>query len=271
MAIQGDYHLIENNDISHVSDGPYIAGLYNVIRNNTFHNITDTDCGSNSGNCHVDFLQADANVVGGSLPTKYLTVENNTITSMVNTNTFGGANMHGGALLQAEVCSGQCQNAIYRFNTAAHIAGGGNTNDNSGTGIPPQAWINVKNYNNSWVDMLVGITSSGNGVNGHDYGSFGWSHLNEIYQLPFASANQTNPYYCGTHNSPCSPSAYGNNLAFCTGGNCSSQLFGHTYGSGAFTADSGNVYGDPLFVNYAGNNFTLAAGSPATCYATAWQ
>jgi hypothetical protein len=263
MAINGDYHLIENNDISHVSDGPYVYGKHNVLRKNTFHDVTDADCGSNSGNCHIDFMQADANVVGGAQPAEFLLLENNTVLNMTVTGSFAGAGMHGGALLQAEACNGLCQNAIIRFHTAAHVSGGGTTDDNSGTNPPPQAWINVKSYNNDWVDFLIGITGAGNGVNGHDHGSFGWAHLNEIYQLPFASANQTNPYYCLNNASACSPSSSGNNLAFCTGGNCGAQLFGHSYGTGAFTSDPGNLYADPQFVNYAGNNFALAPGSPA--------
>jgi hypothetical protein len=260
MQINGDFHLIENNDISHVSDGPYVFGKHNILRKNTFHDVTDADCGSNSGNCHIDIMQADANVVGGAQPAQFLLLENNTLTNWTLKGAFAGAGVHAGPLLQAEACSGQCQNAIIRFNTAAHVSGGGTTNDNSGNNPPPQAWINVKSYNNDWVDMLVGM-GAGYGVNGHDHGSFGWANLNEIYQFP--SANQTNPYYCVNNASACSPASFGNNLAFCTGGNCSAQLFGSLYNSGAFTSDPGNLYADPLFANYSANNFSLSSGSPA--------
>jgi hypothetical protein len=111
--------------------------------------------------------------------------------------------------------------------------------------------------------MLVGFTNLGYGVNGHDQGSFGWAHLNEIYYFQSAYVNDTNAYYCVNNASACSPSSYGNNLAFCSGTNCSSKLNGHVYGSGAFTADPGNIFADPKFNKYSANDFTLAAGSPA--------
>ncbi len=62
-TVNGDHHLIENNDISHVSDGIYFSGAYNVIRKNTFHDVYTSDCliRGNGGNCHIDFMQADAN------------------------------------------------------------------------------------------------------------------------------------------------------------------------------------------------------------------
>jgi hypothetical protein len=162
--------------------------------------------------------------------------------------------------LQAEGCNGECYNAIVRFHTAAHIYGGGTTNDNSDSTPPPAAWDNVKEYNNSWVDMLVGESDAGEGINEHSHGSSGASNVNEIYY--FASAddtNQTNPYAC--LDTACTGYTYGHDLGFCTGTPCT--LYGHTYGSGAFTSDPGNISADPLFVNYSANNFNLQSGSPA--------
>jgi hypothetical protein len=252
MAISGDYHLIENNDMSHVSDGPYITGKHNVLRNNTFHDTYDTDCGSNSGNCHVDFMQADASVVGGGQPAQYLLIEGNTIRDMV------GANQHGIGLFQAEACSGQCFNSIVRFNTVSHFGSGAIGDDNSGVDPPPQAWINVKAYNNSWIDANNQVHGVGDGTNGFTHGSFGGTQINELFYFPFALSD-FNPYLC--LDTACSPFTYRNNLAYCTGSPCT--IRSHVYGSGAFVDDPGNIKADPQFVNYAGNDFRLAAGSPA--------
>jgi hypothetical protein len=257
LTINGDYHLIANNDISHVADGPYVFGKYNVLRDNTLHNLTDADCGSNSGNCHVDLLQADSNVAGGGLAAEYLLIEGNTMTNMVVTGSFAGAGMHAGPLLQGESCSGNCYNSIIRFNTASHVYGGGTTNDNSGTS--PPAWDYVKSYNNDWVDMLLQNSGVGAEVNAHSHGSLGGANVNEIYYFSTSgAANQTNPYDC--QDTACTGYTYGHSLAYPAAGG---TLYGHTYGSGAFTADTGNVQANPLFNNYAANDFTLAAGSPA--------
>jgi hypothetical protein len=250
MQINGDYHLIENNDISHVSDGPYVFGKHNVLRKNTLHDVNSTDCGSNSGNCHIDFMQADANVVGGAQPAQYLLIENNTVQNMV------GANMHSVGVLQAEACNSQCFNAIVRFHTAAHIGGGGIVDDNSGSTSVP-GWSNVKSYNNTWADVGNQITGVGNAINGFSHGSTGGSDVNDIFYFPF-TLSDFNPYFTdGTS----TPFAAGHNLAFCTGSLC--LLRPHTYGTGSWPSDPGNIQADPLFVNYGANNFALAAGSPA--------
>jgi hypothetical protein len=250
MAIEGDYHLIENNDISHVSDGPYVYGKHNVLRKNTFHDVSSADCGGNSGNCHVDFMQADSNVVGGSPPSQYLLIENNTVLNMV------GSDMHALGLLQAEACSGQCFNAIIRFHTAAHIGSGAIVDDNSGTTSTP-GWSNVKSYNNTWVDIANQNTGVGSSINNFAHGSPGGSDVNDIFYFPESLAD-FNPYYA---DSSSQPFTYGHNLAYCTGSPCT--LRPNTYGTGTWTSDPGNIVANPNFVNYAGNDFHLSSGSPA--------
>ncbi len=256
VALNGGHRLIENNDISHVSDALLIYGDHDVLRKNTLHDVTDTDCGTNSGNCHVDFQQADSNVTGGGQASQYRLIESNIVHDMAVTGSFAGASMHAGGIFQAENCNGLCFNAIARFNLAYHIHDSGFGVDNSFATPPPQAWINVKEYNNSWVDMLTSNQADAI-INVFSHGSFGGSNFNDLYT--FGQATRTNPYAC--LDTACSPYNYGNNLAFCTGTPCT--LFGHTYGSGAFTSDPGNIQADPLFANYAGNDFRLASGSPA--------
>jgi hypothetical protein len=252
MQINGDYHLIENNDISHVSDGPYIFGKHNVLRKNTFHDVYDSDCGSNSGNCHIDFFQADANVAGGGQPAQYMLIEGNTVNNMVS------ANGHGSGLLQAEACNGQCYNAIIRFNVESHFGSGAITDDNSGASEPPQAWINIKSYNNDWIDANNQNIVMGGGTHNFSHGSFGGAVINDLFYYP-GSLTDFNPYFC--LDTACSPFTFGHNLAFCTGDTC--NIRSHVYGSGAFTDDPGNIKADPSFVNYGADNFHLNAGSPA--------
>jgi hypothetical protein len=254
MTINGDYHLIEHNDVSHVS-GIFVAGKYIVVRNNTVHDITMNDCGSNSGNCHLDFMQADANVQGGAQPAQYLLVEHNTIT-----NSFG-PNMKGGPLLQAESCSGHCFNAIIRFHTAAHIGTGGVSDDNSMVTTVP-GWSYAKSYNNSWVDLnnYPGNSGEGRVTNIFSNNSTNGSNINDIFFYP-ESLNNFNPYSCDS--STCASFSYGHNLAWCTTGAANCIIHGHTYGSGNFADDPGNKVADPQFTNYAGNDFHLSSTSPA--------
>lgn len=253
IKINGNNHLIENNDISHVSDGIYIFGAHNVIRKNKFHDVYSSDCGSSSSNCHIDFIQTDASVPA-TLPATYYLIENNTILNMV------GSNMHSIGLFQGESCSGQCFNAIVRFNIAAHVGGGGIVDDNSLTS--PPAWDNVKAYNNTWADVGNQVTGAGNGINGFTHGSTGGADVNDLFYFPFSLSNW-DPYFT---DSASLPFAFGHSLAYCTVSPCG--LHAHMYGSGTWTDDPGNIMANPNFVNYAGNDFRLSAGSPAIAAGT---
>ena len=46
------------------------------------------------------------------------------------------------------------------------------------------------------------------------------------------------------------------------------NIHGKVYGSGSLTDDPGNIKADPLFVNYAGTDFSLLPGSPALAAGT---
>jgi hypothetical protein len=249
MTINGDYHLIENNDISHVSDGLYVLGAHNVLRKNTFHDVYSSDCGSNSSNCHIDFMQADADIPG-SQPATDLLIESNTVLNMV------GTDMHALGILQAESCGGKCFGAIVRFHVAAHFGSGGIVDDNSGSNGP--GWSNVKAYNNSWIDANNQTGGAGNGTSGFTHNSTGGSQINNLFYYA-QSLPDFNPYF--TDSSTVGTFTVGHNLAYCTGSPC--KLRGKNYGSGSFTDDPGNQVADPKFVNYGGNDFDLAAGSPA--------
>jgi hypothetical protein len=249
--LRGNYILFENNDISHVSDGFYIAGSHLIYRKNTFHDVTSNDCGSNSSNCHVDFMQADANYNGGDLPAQYLVLEKNKSVNMK------GSDMHAIGLFQGEVCSGHCYGAIVRFHQAYHVTGSGITDDNSESACP--AWDHVKAYNNDWIDMR---TSSGSAINNTSYCSTNAAYVNDIYYWPGTVSNINGYFTAGGGGSSTTPFTVGNNLAYCAGCTASS-IHAHVYGSGSWTDDPGNILANPLFNNYSGNDFSLTSSSPA--------
>jgi hypothetical protein len=236
ISIHGDYLLMENNDISHVSDGLHFGGSHFVFRHNTMHDTLASECGANSGNCHIDFIEDEPNI-----PSSFNVYESNT-----EINNLGG-NGHG-FLLQADVCSGQCSNVIIRFNTLEHVGSAGVENDNQ--------YLKVKTYNNTYADV------SGSGGNGFitNYiakSALNASDLNDLFYFPF-SVNGSNAI--ATDGTTSGSFIGGHNLAWCTG-TCS--IHGYAYGSGNWTDDPTNLLADPQFVNYAGNDFDLNPGSPA--------
>jgi hypothetical protein len=239
MQLLGNHHLLQGNDISHVSDGPYIAGQYTVFLNNKFHDTNSSECGSNSSNCHIDFMQAD---LGDNYPEQYFLDEGSQVYNMQ------GSNQHAGPLLQCN--SGQtCGNYIIRYKMAYTDSGGALTNDSS------PGWPYVKGYNNTYVNM--GALTSGAEVLPHNGACSNGSDLNEIFYNQ-GTFNGSNAYDFQSSSTP--GATYGHSLAFATGGG---TIYGHNYGSGAFTSDPGNLGSDPTFVNVSGNDFHLQSGSPA--------
>jgi hypothetical protein len=257
IVVVGNYTLVENNDISHTTNGVRDYGRYNVIRKNTFHdirgtNLTPNDCGSNSSNCHIVFVQADADTKDAyHPPTQYGVIENNTqLNALGNDTKF--------SLMQAENCQGQCFNAIFRFNVGAHVGSGSILDDNSLSRSVP-GWSHVKSYNNSWIDYSHSSQPSGGETINISNGSTNGAVINDLFYYPEILINW-NPYAADASSAPFTSS---NNLAYCTV-SCVSQLWGHSYGGpGLFMADSGNKYADPQFVNYSGGDFSLQATSPA--------
>ena len=245
VLAQGDHTLVENNDLSHYTLGvKFGSGSYCVFRNNSFHDQLETE---GSANAHTDIFFSEPGI---ATPTQYEVMEGNLERNAVGPNAKG-------PLSQNESCGGQCFNLIIRFNTVSRIGSGWITND--------KTWPNVKAYNNTYADLNSdGSTtfSAGNNSQTATKASF----LNEVYYYSAASIDDYNPYMC--NNTDCS---YGHNLYWCTG-SCT-NIHGHTYGSGTFTSDPGNLNANPLFVNYVSagntaNDYHLQTGSPAIAVGT---
>jgi parallel beta-helix repeat protein len=245
ISLHGDYFLVENNDISHTSDGFHFSGSYNVIRHNTFHDNLAAECGSNSGNCHIDFIESEPNVSGGDVYTRYNMYEGNTEINNL------GANGHG-FLIQADVCNGECVDTIIRFNIFNHVGSAGVENDNK--------WAGVPSYNNTLVD--VGSGGGGGITDSCSNGATDCQYFNNLYYYP-GSVSDWNAI--GVSGGTLSGASH--HLAYC-GGSCSG-LHGFNYGSGSWLSGCATcLLTNPLFVGTYDSSgafdLHLQSGSPAS-------
>jgi len=240
MLINGNYHLIENNDISHVSDGVTNYGSWNVYRNNTMHDTSPSDCGSNSSNCHIDFIESEPNTSGGiTFPAQFLLYEGNYITNN------SGSNAHA-FLTQGDGCGGSCNNAIIRYNHA-YILGTYWILDQLGN------FSHVKVYNSTVVCGLdgtaCGVSSIHNTLSAFQGSTYG-AAVNELYYNSVPNGSEV--FYAGS-----SPFRENNNLVYTSScaPNCSY--------SSPYNSEGGRVANqDPRFVVPA-SDWNLQAGSPA--------
>jgi hypothetical protein len=257
MQINGTHQLIENNDFSHVGDGPYLNGEWIVLRHNTMHDIETTDCGSNSGNCHIDFMQADQSGGTTGEGVQHILLENNTITNMLaNGGSVSGAGVHATGLFQNSASASNFQYGIVRFQNVSHVDGGGLFNDTNN-------WAYLKTYNDNYIDINRTLNQSGELFDTFSAG-MNASAVNNLYYITVPLKGLA-VYGCGS--ATCSTFTYGHSLAYCTSTGCSS-IYGDNYGTASFTSGPGNVMANPLFVNYSANNFNLSAGSPAIATGT---
>jgi hypothetical protein len=252
IYVTGNYQLIANNDLSNDSDGFNMLGSHNIVRGNIMHDSPSTNCGGNSSNCHIDFIQSEPNYGSTLNPaTEFNVIDHNTEVNNTSSNGHG-------YLTQGDYCSGNCFNTIIRFNKGAHVGGGGLLDDAG-------SFYNVKTYNNTWADYTAALFSSGNLTLHWKSNSYGGSAINSIFYYP-GSATNFNPVGC--EDTSCSPFNYGHDIAFCVGGcgTSGSGLLGHVYGSGTWTGDPGNLYADPQFTSYSTTgigNLSLQSTSPA--------
>jgi|SRR5579864_2914963 len=249
----GNHILIENNDFSHLELVIQIFGQFVVARNNTFHDMNEGECGPSSGNCHMDLLYAERSNTDPNYLVQHQLWEGNT------GNTSVGADAKGMWTAADNACT-TCTNVIGRYNVIAHFG--------SGVAEQTSGFLNVKYYNNSFIDDGTNFHGSNATIGGYRDGtSTGGAQINNLYYFPFSvpSSWGWNPYY--QNGSGATPGfTAGANLAFCSSSPCS---LGNRFGTAnGFATDSpviaSNILAssDPL-VNYSAGDFHLAAGSPA--------
>ena len=243
IMINGDHHLVENNDLTHVSDGASFFGDFNVFRGNTMHDTSDQDWQTPATNTHVDFVESEC-ADPGQLPAHYYLYEGNTLLRNL------GSNAH--SFLFQVGCSAGSHNAIVRFNSFAHIGSNPASNgysilDQYYEGNGTVGFYNVKLYNNTTVDTGVRFDRTDLFM----AKSTGGAEINNIFYYP--GSMSTAPYAVA----PDSTSGFsgGSNLAFC-GGTCGF--------SGLITTDPGNMWTvGPQFADYASDDFHLQSTSPS--------
>jgi hypothetical protein len=255
IGFTGNHVLIENNDMSHLGLAVQTFAQFVAIRNNTFHDMNESECGASSGNCHLDIIYAErSNTVAAYLVQYQLWEGNtgNTVTGVDGKGLWTAADNPGG-------CGTSCFNVIGRYNVLAHFG--------SGVASHTSGFLNVKYYNNSIIDPGTSAHGSPSADMYLDLTSTGGALINNLFYYPFSvpSGWGWSPYAL---NSTADQTGFtaGANLAFCSSSPCS---FAGSFGSPTpFPNDSPVIVSniltrtDPL-VNYSGGNFSLTSGSPA--------
>lgn len=243
LGVFGSKIIVENNDLSHFSDGADGGGDHIVFRGNSFHDAHTGEVSTNGDN-HLDVIEMSGN--GATL----FLFESNTVQNFI-VDGGSGAAAHGGPLAQCG--TGTCGPLVWRFHRDYHVQGAATTADQGN-------WPNLKEYNNTWVDMQNGTT--GGFTTNNQTNEQSGANVNEIYYYTInpTGGNAGSAYhYSATPGS----SSFANNLAWCPNQSsslCNAGVFSHN--SGSFTADTGNVVCDPSFVNST-SDWHLQAGSCA--------
>ena len=253
MYLDGDHILVENNDFSHYTLCVLGLSQYGIYRNNTFHDTTQAEA---SGNTHTDTWFVEP---GAAVPIQYNLFEGN-----IQKNATGPDAK--GVLAQNESCAGDCYNFIERFNILSRVGGGSTSNDAN------PGWPHFMVYNNTYVDVEADVPS-GPVTDNHTYGggnNLGQTNDAELNTIFFYSGSSGGVISGGWNPYTILGSAYGYNLAYCP--HCT-NIYPHTYESGSWTSDTGNVNADPKFVSYVSpgsgsNDYHLQAGSPAIAAGT---
>ncbi len=264
IELNGANHiLVQNNDLSHFGLAIQNFTQYTVIRGNTIHNMNESECGSFSGNCHLDIIYSERSVTTASQLVQYNLWEGNTgdtITGVDGKGLWTAVDNPNGS-------GTSCFNVIGRFNVLAHFG--------SATAVQSSGFLNVKFYNNSIIDpnnySLGSPATSGPYLDGT---STGGSSINNLYYYP-QSVPSSWGWYAYSLNSSGDATGFtaGANLAYCTSTPCQIQTLRNGTSAFAFASDTpviaSNILAasDPL-ASYSGGNFNLASGSPAIAAGT---
>lgn len=242
-----------NNDFEGVDVGIQLRANDVLISGNTFNNVTgdmvrqhgerwvirnNTVIGESDGaDVHMDFWQS---FCSGGLAASYALIENNTLIDV------SGANAHLALVNETSVCSHPPTNLIFRYNKVKNIGSLAiyiDTNDQA-----PGAERNVI-YNNTFAELVEGSLAS-------------WQDFCCIVDASASSSGINNLFYDAVDVTGATGFAGG------TGWAQSYNLYFDSGGAITFSGDASAEAGavknaDPLFVNYASNNFTLHPTSPA--------
>jgi hypothetical protein len=260
IELNGTNHmLVQNNDLSHFGLAIQNFGQYNVIRNNTSHDMNESECGSFSGNCHLDVIYSERSNNSGPLLVQYGLWEGNKFTTCTGVDCKGlwlAADNPGG-------CT-SCFNMIVRYNVLSHFG--------SATWAQTSGFLNAKHYNNSAIDPNNAASCGGGGASTstRDDTSSGGAEINELFYYTSEPTAQTCGWYAYNLQASGDNTGFtaGANLAYCQNGTgCGIQTL--TQGTSYLFASDPNVFVsnvlasvDPL-ANYSGGNFNLASGSAA--------
>jgi hypothetical protein len=254
VFFNGNHVLIENNDMSHFGLAIQTYARYSVIRNNTFHDMNESECGPSSGNCHLDIIYAERSNTAASDLVQYQLWEGNT------GNTITGPDGKGlwTAADNPNGCGTSCFNVIGRYNVLAHFG--------SATAGQTSGFLNVKLYNNSNIDPDASMKGSYATADYRDTTSTGGSEINNLFYYPQSVAQSWGwaPYALSSGDE--AGFTAGANLAYCSSTPCS--LLDRYGNANGFATDSPVIASnmlatsDPL-ANYSEGNFNLSASSPA--------
>lgn len=114
IDLVGYQNLIEGNDISYIEDYARIHGMYNVIRNNTFHDSNNTNFGAAPNEIHLDGMQTFGN---DAAATRFMLLERN---YMDNTSE-SLHNVHFSIFQNYQYPRLNSSNAILRYNFARDV------------------------------------------------------------------------------------------------------------------------------------------------------
>jgi hypothetical protein len=260
ISNSGNHIFEQNNDFSHFGIVIEAYGQYEVIRNNTFHDIYESECGSASGNCHMDMIYAERSNTAANYVVQYQLWEGNTATNIVGADGKGlwtAADNPGG-------CGTSCFNVIGRYNVFSHFG--------SATSSQTSGFLNVKYYNNTWVDPNNAANCGGGGASTsyRDDTSSGGAEINNLFYYTAYPTSQSCGWYAYSLNASGDNTGFtaGANLAYCQNGTgCGIQTL--TQGASYLFASDPNTFvsntldsTDPL-AGYSVGNFNLTAGSAA--------
>ncbi len=183
MLVAGDHNLIEGNDISHVGDFTNVFGQFNVIRNNYFHDVSDSDFpshGTGQLGHHLDGLQyfssyeTDHQVTDPATGfTYWATKPSISMYTLFEGNKIMNAPMpHAHAMILRDTAGHGSREFLMRKNLVVNIGGdGGSANPydhvrivhNTYVDIAKEAWYPIY-LGNSQSNVYTGVDSSGGKV-----------------------------------------------------------------------------------------------------------